>query len=121
MKKSFGFLAILLLLGATAFAQTVVFQHTFTRPATLPNAHGDWEVKGGRLYQSDTEEHLAKINVMATQAGEMQYEFDVRYEGGGIDDMMGGFGIHFFVDKAWDGRSWGNGNSYLLWLNYDEL
>ena len=32
---------------------------------------------------------------------------------------MGGFGIHVFVDKAWDGKSWGNGNSFLLWLNYD--
>ena len=56
---------------------------------------------------------------MATQTGEMQYEFSVRYEGGGFDDMMGGFGIHVFVDKAWDGISWGNGNSFLLWLNFD--
>ena len=119
MKKSVVFLVILMLVGAAAFAQTVVFEHTFTRSATLPNAHGDWEVKGGRLYQSDPDEYLAKINLMVAQAGEMQYEFDVRYEGGGFDDMTGGFGIHFFVDRAFEGKSWGNGNSFLLWLNYD--
>jgi hypothetical protein len=33
---------------------------------------------------------------------------------------MGGFGIHIFVDDAHNGKSWGNGKSYLLWLNYDE-
>ena len=33
---------------------------------------------------------------------------------------MGGFGVHIAVDEATDGRSWGNGRSHLLWLNYDE-
>ena len=120
MKKTLLFLVFLLVVGALGFSETVVFQHTFTRAATLPNAYGDWEVKGGRLYQSDPEEMLAKINVLAPQAGEMQYEFDMRYEGGGFEDMKGGFGIHFFVDRVYDGRSWGNGRSYLLWLNYDQ-
>ena len=119
MKKSLAFLVILLLVGATAFAQTAVFKQSFSGTTMLPKSHGDWEVKGGRLYQSDTKERLAKVNVMAAQSGEMQYEFNVRYEGGGFDDLMGGFGIHVFVDKAWDGKSWGNGNSFLLWLNYD--
>ncbi|MBT3273888.1 MAG: hypothetical protein HN368_12090 [Spirochaetales bacterium] len=119
MKKTLAFLVILLLVGASAFAQTVVFQQGFSGQTMLPKAHGDWEVKGGRLYQSDTEERLAKVNVMAPQSGDMQYEFNLRYEGGGFEDMMGGFGVHIFVDKAWDGKSWGNGNSMLLWLNYD--
>ena len=119
MKKSLAFLVILLLVGATAFAQTVVFQQSFSGSSMLPKSHGDWEVKGGRLYQSDTEERLAKINVPAAQSGEMQYEFTVRYEGGGFDDLMGGFGIHVFVDNPWNGKSWGNGDSFLLWLNYD--
>ncbi len=119
MKKSLAFLVILLLVGATAFAQTVVFQHSFSGSAMLPKSHGDWEVRGGRLYQSDTEEHLAKVNVPAAQSGEMQYEFNLRYEGGGFDDLMGGFGIHVFVNNPWDGMSWGNGESFLLWLNYD--
>ena len=48
-----------------------------------------------------------------------QYSFDVRYEEGGFEDLKGGFGIQIFVDKANAGKSWGNGNSYLLWLNYD--
>ena len=119
MKKSLAFLIIFLLIGATSFAETVIFQQSFSGSASLPKAHGDWEVKGGRLYQSDVEERLAKVNVMAPQSGDMQYEFNLRYEGGGFDDLMGGFGIHIFVDKAWDGMSWGNGNSILLWLNYD--
>lgn len=119
MKKTLAFLVILLLVGVTAFAQTVAFQHSFSGSAMLPRSHGDWEVKGGRLYQSDTEEPLAKVNVPAAQSGEMQYEFNVRYEGGGFSDLMGGFGIHVFVDDPWNGKSWGNGDSYLLWLNYD--
>ena len=119
MKKSLAILVILLLVGATVFAQTVVFQHSFSGSAMLPKSHGDWEVKGGRLYQGDTEEHLAKVNVPAAQSGEMQYEFNLRYEGGGFNDLMGGFGIHVFVDNPWDGKSWGNGQSFLLWLNFD--
>ncbi len=119
MKKSLIFLVVLLLAGAVAFAQTVVFEQSFSSSTKLPKSSGAWEIKGGRLYQSDVNERLAKINVEARQSGEMQYEFTVRYEGGGFTDLMGGFGIQIFVDKAWDGRSWGNGNSYLLWLNYD--
>lgn len=87
----------------------------------LPKSHGDWEIKGGRLYQDDVDEPLAKINVAARQSGEMQYEFDVRYEGGGFTDLMGGFGIHIFVNDPWNGMSWGNGSSFLLWLNYDPM
>ena len=121
MKKSLVFLVILLLAGAAAYAQTVVFEQSFSSSAMLPKSHGDWEVKGGRLYQGDVDERLAKINVEARQSGEMQYEFTVRYEGGGFTDLMGGFGIQIFVDKAWEGKSWGNGNSYLLWLNYDPM
>jgi hypothetical protein len=121
MKKSLIFLVILLLAGAMAFAQTVVLEQSFSSSTMLPKSHGDWEIKGGRLYQSDVDEPLAKINVAARQSGEMQYEFTVRYEGGGFADLMGGFGIQIFVDKAWDGMSWGNGKSFLLWLNYDPM
>ena len=121
MKKLLVFLVILLLAGAAAYAQTVVFEQSFSSSTMLPKSHGDWEIMGGRLYQSDVDERLAKINVEARQSGEMQYEFTVRYEGGGFTDLMGGFGIQIFVDKAWEGKSWGNGNSYLLWLNYDPM
>jgi hypothetical protein len=119
MKKSLAFLVVLMLVGAAAFAQTVVFQHSFSGSAMLPRSQGNWEVRGGRLYQSDAVERLAKVNVPAAQSGEMQYEFNVRYESGFTEDMMGGFGIHVFVNNPWDGKSWGNGRSYLLWLNYD--
>lgn len=119
MKKSLILLTIFLLIGTALFAQKVVFQQSFSGAIPLPRSQGEWAVKGGRLYQADTEEKLAKINVMAAQSGEMQYEFDLRYEGGGMEDLMGGFGIQVFVDKAHDGKSWGNGNSFLLWLNYD--
>jgi len=120
MKKSLIFLVILMLAGAMAFAQTV-FEQSFSSSTMLPKSHGDWEIKGGRLYQSDVDEPLAKINVAARQSGEMQYEFDVRYEGGGFTDLMGGFGIHIFVNNPWNGMSWGNGRSFLLWLNYDPM
>jgi hypothetical protein len=49
----------------------------------------------------------------------MLYEFNARYEDGG-EDGHGGFGIHVFGDTVLDRASWGNGRSYLLWLNYDE-
>ena len=119
MKKKLAFLVILLALGTTVFAQSVVYQQSFSGYIMLPESHGEWDVRGARLYQLDVEEPLAKINMMAAQSGEMQYEFTVRYEGGGIEDLMGGFGIHVFMDDPWDGKSWGNGDSYLLWLNYD--
>lgn len=124
MKKTFKFLITLVLLfgilSTAAFAEKVVFQHGFSAGTELPKSHGSWMVKGGRLYQDDVIEPMAKINIGAAQSGLMQYEFDVRYEDGGFDDLKGGFGIHVFVDKAHDGVSWGNGNSFLLWLNYDE-
>jgi hypothetical protein len=49
----------------------------------------------------------------------MLYDFNVKYESG-VEDGHGGFGVHLFVDRAFNGASWGSGNSYLLWLNYDE-
>ena len=82
-------------------------------------AHGDWKIVNGRLYQNDLKAGLAKMNLPVPQAGKMLYEFTVRYEDG-FDDAHGGFGIHVFADKVYNGASWGSGDSYLLWLNYDE-
>jgi hypothetical protein len=59
------------------------------------------------------------MNIRAPQSGAMVYEFDARYEGG-AEDGHGGFGLHIFVDTPYNDVSWGAGNSYLLWLNYDE-
>jgi hypothetical protein len=91
---------------------------TFSSMGRWQPAAGKWVVKSGGLYQMDAEEPLAKINRAVSQSGAMQYEFDVKYVDGGQDGHAG-FGIHVFVDKAHNGRSWGNGESILLWLNYD--
>jgi hypothetical protein len=90
--------------------------------AQLPEyrfAAGSWSFVGGRLYQNDAKAGLAKVNFRAPQSGPMLYEFNARYESG-AEDGHGGFGLHVFADKVYDGPSWGSGNSYLLWLNYDE-
>ena len=83
-------------------------------------AYGKWSVVGDRLYQNDIKAGMARVDIPAPQAGTMEYKFNVRYESGGVDDMHAGFGIHIFVDKPAKGKAWGNGQSYLLWLNYDE-
>lgn len=82
-------------------------------------AEGSWEVVGDRLYQNNIEAGMARVDIPAPQAGMMVYEFNVRYQNG-AEDMHAGFGIHLFVDKPAKGKAWGNGNSYLLWLNYDD-
>ena len=88
--------------------------------ADLDFAYGKWAVVGDRLYQNDLKAGMARVDIPAPQAGLMVYKFNVRYEDGGTDDMHAGFGIHIFVDKPASGKAWGNGKSYLLWLNYDE-
>ncbi|MDR1858550.1 MAG: hypothetical protein LBQ69_03685 [Treponema sp.] len=82
-------------------------------------ASGRWQFDGPRLYQNDENARLAKANFRVPQSGAMTYEFSARYEGG-AEDGHGGFGLHIFVDSPHNGPSWGAGNSYLLWLNYDE-
>src|SRR6056297_1899871 len=106
----------ILLPGAVLFGETLVGS-TFST-STSVDGIGEWEISRGRLYQNDTDERLAKVNLKVPQSGIMQYEFDLRYEGGGYEDYMGGFGLQVFVDEAAETRSWGNGESYLLWLNY---
>jgi hypothetical protein len=117
-RVTLSILVCLLFVGG-ASAQRVEYRNSFSARTAIPEAAGSWNINAGRLYQSDADEQLAKINVMAAQSGEMQYSFDVRYEDGAFEDMMGGFGIHIFVDDAFPRRSWGNGDSFLLWLNFD--
>ncbi len=110
MKKLFAFLAVVALALPLA-AQTAMPEYKA--------AVGSWAIKGDRLYQGDAGSMLAKINIKAPQNDVMTYEFNARYEGG-AEDGHGGFGVHVFADSVHPGLSWGNGNSYLLWLNYDE-
>jgi hypothetical protein len=110
MKRGILFL---LVFGAAAalFAQVNLPEHRF--------ASGSWNISGQRLYQNDAKARLAKLNIRAPQNGPMVYEFTARYESG-AEDGHGGFGLHIFGDKVLNAPSWGSGNSYLLWLNYDE-
>ena len=110
MKRSVFFLLVLGI-GVSLFAQIQLPEHSF--------ASGDWSISGNRAYQNDANARLAKVNITAPQSGSMLYEFNARYESG-AEDGHGGFGLHIFADKVYDGASWGSGNSYLLWLNYDE-
>jgi len=109
--KRMALVLALLAVGTLVFAQVDLPEHYFVG--------GKWIVTGQRLYQNDATAGLAKMNVRAPQSGAMVYEFDARYEGG-AEDGHGGFGLHIFVDDAYNQVSWGAGNSYLLWLNYDE-
>lgn len=116
----FSTLVAMLFLGTSVFADSVVTTEHFSGGLDHAGAYGSWDIHRGRLYQADTDSRLAKINFEVPQSGLMEYRFDVRYEDGGMEDRMGGFGVHFFVDDAYRGRSWGNGESYLFWLNYDD-
>ena len=98
-------------MAVSLFAQTNVPEHFF--------AAGNWGFIGPRLYQNNAKAGLAKVNFRAPQSGSMIYEFNARYEDG-VQDGHGGFGLHIFVDRAYNAASWGAGKSYLLWLNYDE-
>ncbi len=81
--------------------------------------YGDWEIIGNRVFQNDVETGIAKAWLRYPQKGVVEYNFNVRYEDGFLDDQHAGFGLHIFVDKPAKGFSWGEGKSYLLWLNYD--
>jgi hypothetical protein len=82
--------------------------------------HGDWEIVGNRVYQNDTNTSIAKAWLEYPQKGVVEYNFNVRFEEGFFDDGHAGFGLHIFVDKPSKGFSWGEGKSYLIWLNYDK-
>jgi hypothetical protein len=110
MKRAVLFLFVIGLASA-AYAQSQVPVYRF--------ASGDWKFEGERLFQNNLKAPLAKVNFTVPQEGAMVYEFNARYEDG-AEDGHGGFGIHLFGDSVIDKASWGSGNSYLLWLNYDE-
>lgn len=89
-------------------------------PDVFKYAYGDWNIEGSRLVQNDLNSGMARVDISYPQVGISEYQFDVQYEKGGADDGHAGFGIHIFVDKPAPGKAWGNGDSYLLWMNYDE-
>ena len=109
--KRLVFFVLVVGIAMSLFAQADVPETSF--------ASGNWGFVGPRLYQNDAAARLAKVNLRVPQSGPMIYEFNARYEGG-AEDGHGGFGLHIFIDNAYNSASWGAGSSYLLWLNYDE-
>jgi hypothetical protein len=89
-------------------------------PSVFKYAYGEWNIEGNRLVQNDLDAGMARVDVPYPQAGISEYQFNVQYINGGADDGHAGFGIHIFVDNPAPGKAWGNGDSYLLWMNYDE-
>jgi hypothetical protein len=110
MKKTLILIAVIVMTAGMVFADS---HGLFGTP------EGNWSMTGGRLYQRDAKAPRAKAWVTAPQNGSMVYEFTMRYEGGG-EDGHGGVGLHILADKTATGKSWGLGDSWLLWLNYDE-
>ena len=111
--KRLVFLILVLCVSLSLYAQLQVPEHQ------IATGSGNWGFIGSRLYQNDPGARLAKVNFQVPQSGPMLYEFNVRYEDG-IEDGHGGFGLHIFADNVINRASWGSGNSWLLWLNYDE-
>jgi hypothetical protein len=128
MKRVLVVLAVLVLLASlSAVAQTVLVNDAFSTIGSWQAASGEWLIKSGALVQNDVKALMAKADRPAAQSGTLQYEFTVNYVNGGYASTAdlqkgyfhGGFGIHIGVDKPSTRLSWGNGKSYLLWINLD--
>ena len=102
-----------------AFLCLLVFPAAALDVSLAMKEWGTWNLKYGRMYQDNLKTSSSRIHFPVEQQGSMLYKFNVRYEGGG-EDGHAGVGVHVFVDKPSKGFAWGDGNSYLLWLNYDE-
>ena len=110
MKRTLVLIAVIVLAAGMVYADSHL---SFGTP------EGQWNLVGGRLFQQDEGAPRAKAWMAIPQNGSMIYEFTMRYEGGG-EDGHGGVGIQFLADSVPTGKSWGFGDSWLLWLNYDE-
>jgi hypothetical protein len=129
MKRISLTLVLLLVLSPLAvLAQNVVAQDSFSNMGGWQAGHGEWFIENNRLVQADTETGLARIDRRLPQSGTYQIDFIIRYRDGGYDSpedledlaLHGGFGVHLGVSDPPLGRmAWGNGESYLLWLNLD--
>ncbi|QEN08838.1 hypothetical protein EXM22_12860 [Oceanispirochaeta crateris] len=107
--------ALLLLVCLTV----VLSANIFADSMKVKTTYGDWKITSTMLSQTDLLAGMTKANIYAPQSGTMVYEFKAKYIDG-LADGKGGFGIHVFVDKPSTGKAWGEGESYLLWVNYDE-
>jgi len=114
--------------AAGAFASDPLGPGQVDDPNEWIPAAGSWRAVGNALVQTDTGELLARADREAPHAGVYELEFNVRYQDGGYrsleaarqGEFHGGFGIHIGADEVPLGsRTWGAGESYLLWLNLD--
>ncbi len=128
MRKVSVFVVVLLLLASLVYAQTVVERNSFSSMQGWRAAGGDWVTSGGRLVQRDESAPLARIDKRIDARGVYQIDFDIHYVDGGYKSQQdlrngyyhAGFGVHVGVaDPPLGKMAWGNGESYLLWLNLD--
>lgn len=126
--KKFALILGALLLTVTMIATAQNVNDDFTSMRGYTVGAGDWVVRGGRLVQQDADAMMARVDRMVPQSGEYELEFTIRYVDGGYSSMEdlrngilhAGFGVHLGVEDPKLGKeSWGNGDSYLLWLNLD--
>ena len=116
MKHKVYLLALILLLTPfLIFSQTVLVNDDFSSMNGWKASYGNWKIVDGRLAQLSTTAGKAKIDRYVPQSGLMQYEFNVHYIDGGLDNYAG-FGIHVFIDKPAKGISWGDGNHFFCGL-----
>ncbi|MFP4205458.1 MAG: hypothetical protein ACLFM6_01275 [Spirochaetaceae bacterium] len=124
----FMIVVALLCLPFVLFAQSTIIEDDFSRMGAWVPGYGDWNVENGRLVQESTAAGMARIDREVPQEGTYQIDFTIRYDDGGYKNMEdyeegryhAGFGVHIGVsDPPLRGKSWGNNDSYLLWLNLD--
>ncbi len=104
-------------------AATLVFAQETWVPA-----EGDWNIATKKISQNDATNKLSRIDGKIVDQSNIVISFNADYiDGGFYDEEMlmngeyhAGFGVHVGVeDPALRQKSWGNGNSYLLWINLD--
>ena len=127
MKKFFFcVLALSIISAGFVLAQSVVADDNFQSIGSWKAAGGAWRADG-RLVQGDAQAPIAQIVRQLPQSGVFEVDFTIRYDSGGYkneqearqDKYRGGFGLHIGIDKPSERLSWGNGKSYLLWVNLD--
>jgi hypothetical protein len=120
--------SLLMLLPFTVAAQQTLQQDDFASMSGWTAGSGGWSAMGGALEQTDATAPMARVDHALNQSGQYEISFTVQYAGGGYmnqtdlanNRLHAGFGIHIAVDQpAIGAKSWGNGTSYLLWLNLD--
>jgi len=91
-------------------------------------ASGKWVLTDTTICQEDLSSKQARIDIRLPEKEVIKFSFTVEYIKGGYrnkDDLKNkkihaGFGVHIGVQNPnLKKSSWGNGKSYLLWLNID--